>query len=386
MHYKLGRGRARADLGLEADSSEGTYTPTLSQGLAGAAAVSPFLGMIGEKPIIHDPLTNSAIPRAANRNELLSKAQAGDVLITGKNSRSPWKQVISPFTGSELYHAQGVVGPDAKGVARAPSAGEFARPEWKGTAPNDLMPHTRSLDSATKSYTDMVLMRPKKPMSPEQIEALQSNMLERSTHKYDTGNAVKAWFNDIFVPKIKGREAAKNNVICEGNMCSTLPSQALKEVMDTNVVPGKPAKYTMPADFMRSDQFEPVTSVINTPYKSRIPAGAKRILARSALGAGLAGATYATAETPELAAIPAGALVGSRLGARNRPTNLPVDANLINFAESFVSPEHYSPSQLRALRRQYMRRGLLPMALGAAGGTAVAAGLNQLRKRYADSP
>lgn len=389
-HYSWGVKAAQADLGLpedpalSAEESEDSIfrRKPVPLALGAAAAASPFAGLIGEKKIIHDPLTNRNIHRSRNVKDFVRRIQQGDVLITGKDTFSPWKQTMSPFTGTEFYHAQPVVGTRGKNKVTA-TAGEYAGGAYRKATAAQMRRDASRIEDLIKEYPDITVMRPNNMTAKDAKRFGDASML-RSKKDYDTWNAVKGWAYDMFVPKIKGLGTnMKGNVICEGNVCSTMPAQALKETLGRDVVPGKPAKWVMPADYLRSDEFTPVTSMINSKYKKgKIPAGVARMLPRAAIGAGLGAGTYAVADTPESLAVPVG--MAAALKRHNKTLTKAQKSSqpsLIEIGDTFTNKKDYSRQLRKSMRSKYIKNELKPLLLGGGLGLAAALGLNSLRDK-----
>jgi len=285
--------------------------------VAGAAA-SPFAGLIGQDKILHDPHLDPNMRRFRSMGDLSRAAQPGDLLMTTKPNRSMWKATISPLSGSEFYHAQPVIGRRG-GHGTTVSAGEHDQPLFRKqvSTKGGIREFIRNTDkvhemSQNQHYPDVMLLRPKRPMTPEQLKAFEQELVQRTTHPYSPGKAIGTWLKEIFMPKVFDRSGAKNNApICEGNVCSTMPAQAYAS-QGVNVLPNKRSQDIFPTDFLRSDQFEPVGVRLENQYMTS-PTMRKLMpyLARGALGAGLAGATYGISKDPALAAAPLGLMAGT---------------------------------------------------------------------------
>lgn len=276
----------------------------------GALAASPFMGMIGEKKIIHDPHLNKDIKRYDSIGDLGRVAQPGDVVMTSKRQGSLWKRLIQPLSGSEFYHSQPVV--DRRGgSARTLSAGEYTHKSFADHSTRDIRKGLESLPDLAKreNYQDMVVLRPKKPLTEAEMKIFRDEALARSRTKYDFGGAVKSWLHDAFVPKFEGL-GGKSRPRCDGDICSTLPAEALNAV-GRKVGVGKAPGRAFPTDFLRSENFQAVGAVTNGKGKSDLYRRAAPIATRAALGLGLAGAGYAAYENPTLAAAPVGAAAGA---------------------------------------------------------------------------
>lgn len=363
--------QACLDLGLvkraATDNDEGIST---GQGLAmTAAGAAPFAGLIGQKKLIHDPYTSNEGARYSNIDELSRASRTGDVLITSKPGNSIWRHTMTPFSGTDFYHAQPVIGRH-RGHGLTASAGDFHNPVDAKSSVSQLAATSQPVKAIQEDYTDVALLRPKNLTNAE-TRSVARQSTERLKRQYDAPNAAAAWLHDIFVPKLKN-VAPDAGTICEGNVCSTVPSQALKDVAGKDVVPGTPAKYTMPADFLRSEEYELVGAHTPTQAKSRLARTVVPYAARGALGLGLAGATYAATENPEVAAVPAGMLAGNyaaqaALGPERMPKVLPKLLNPIAHR-----PANFSlRSHLGDVAKQVATHNLAPMAVG--GGLAYGA-------------
>jgi len=282
----------------------------------GAAAASPFLGMIGEKKLIHDPYLNPEIPRFENHKALSRAARAGDVLVTTTPERNIWKSLQEPMSGTPFYHAQPVVGREGKhGLTM--QAGEAFEDIKKGVPAAELLDEggLLNVNKAMKMYPDVVLMRPKKPMTKAQGRKFGLRNIVRSGSEYNNATGTKAWLHDIFVPKIPGLEKLKPCGKGGENICSTMPAQAYDEVTGMKVIRGKPSKRIMPADLLRSDALEVVGASLKNPtlQGSAKLRRAMPFLARGGMGLGLGAGAYAVSEDPAIAAAPIGATAGSLL-------------------------------------------------------------------------
>lgn len=311
--YKLGARTLRQRLGLQEPEKDHTVRNVAM----GAAAASPFMGLIGQKPITKDPHINPSIRRTTLR-EISELARPGDVVVSSEPHWSGWKLFQTPVTGTEFYHAFPVVG-QRQGRGTDVTAGELYDPKRKKplttTGAKRQLEELQS-DMRRQKYRDVMLMRPDQPLNPDQVKAFQEETLRRAQTKYAPSRGVRAFLRDIFVPKVKGLENISPT--CEGNVCSTLPSQAHKTVTGTNLVPGKPAKSILTADYLREgSKLKPIAAHIrSTP---RFSPRAMRTLGlglRGGLGLGLAGGTYAVSEDPALAAVPLGLALTPTLGRR----------------------------------------------------------------------
>jgi|MudIll2142460700_1097286.scaffolds.fasta_scaffold00003_111 hypothetical protein len=310
VFYKLGVSQTLKTLGLAPEEDH-----TLRNVGVGAAAVSPFAGLIGQKAITQDPFTNETIPRR-NLRDISQMARPGDVIATTEPRWSGWKLFQSPVTGTEFYHSFPVVARRGN-AATAVTAGELAEPEYQRMTTTGLKRKLEELRGGLirEGYRDVVLLRPREGMSPEQIRELQQTLLERAKTPYAPRRGVEALLRDIFVPKIPGLENL-GQPVCSGNVCSTLPAQSQKLVTGTDVVKGKPAKHVLTADYLREGSpYEAIAARVAS--KPRFSPRTTKLLglgARAGLGLGLGAAAYGISEDPALAAVPIGAIAAPALG------------------------------------------------------------------------
>jgi hypothetical protein len=285
----------------------------LQMGAMGVAAASPFAGLIGEKPIIHDPLQGAQGKKFRDVEALGRAARPGDVLMTSKPGGSMFKNFIMPAGRSQFYHAQPVTG-RAHGEGYTFSAGDMAGNA--DSAAEALKFDHRIPDymaDADTFYPDVALLRPKTPLTKEQLQTLRTDYAERAMRPYDNEKALGTFFRDLFVPKVDALKNLRPETVCEGNVCSTMPAQAFHTATGRSVVPGKPAQDVFPTDFMRSPEFELVGSHV-TPETAALEKSFARKAApwalRAGLGAAAAAGTYAASEDPwgaaQVAAVPAG--------------------------------------------------------------------------------
>jgi hypothetical protein len=330
VHHEFGLLKASKHLGLHktavapspspapgTTAPEPADTPTawstkdkLQAGLAGTAAVAPFAGMVGQAPLKHDPYYGGGGQRVKSFQEMQRMAQPGDVVLTTKPGGSIWKHFISPIAGSEFYHAQPIVG-RRNGQGLSGSAGVYADPDFAKDTPKQLRDQTPTLSKAMKEdhYAGGVLMRPRDVSSAEK-NLIADKSLTRLKRDYDASATPGLWLKELFMPKVPGVTDKGPQTVCEGNVCSTLPAMATHEATQgrVQVVPGKAAKDVFPTDFLRSSAYEPVAAHIPQQMAELSPEWmkARKLLSRGALGAGLAGATYAATEDPAYAAAPVG--------------------------------------------------------------------------------
>ena len=362
--------------------------------VAGAAA-APFAGMIGQEKLRHDPHRNKNVRRFKSMDELSRHAKPGDIIITSK-PKSIWKTTQSPFSGSEFYHAQPVVGRRA-GRGTTASAGNYGSKHYQALSRKNFADELMTIGQEMKAekYKDVVLLRPKVPLKGGQLKKFVAENLDRSRTQYDTTGAIKAWGKDLFMPKMiphsllkkeKGvttvkyvkmkdpdtGKMMKRPVLCKGNVCSTMPAMAMEAATGKRVVRGKHSKDVMPADFLRSKNYETVGARIKNT--SRI-ARHKPLLLRAGIGVGMAGGAYAATENPEVAAGVAGAAGGSaahkalaiRIGKKKGLSPKQIRAslpNLMRAADGVLNAE--TPKAGRKAMAKYIRKSLPAKAIGGA--------------------
>lgn len=390
MNYArvLGRAAAFDALGLRKYAQEETSGVSLPQAAAvTAAGLSPFAGMIGRQPIIHDPLQGAKGKDFKSLEGLQRQAREGDVLLTSKDKGSLFKGFIDPVGGSQFYHAQPVTG-RAGGKGYTLSAGDLAgenmTPERALRFDHPIAEHLRH---DVNNYGDAVLLRPKRPLSPDELARLQESYGTRVQREYDNSKAVGAFLNEMFVPKLDVLARHRTQTVCEGNVCSTLPAMSLHEATGRSVVPGKAAQDVFPTDFLRSTEYELVGSHV-TPATRQLQGSAWRKAApwlmRGGVGAALAGGTYAATEKPELAAGIAGAGAGtmalSHAAQRGwiSPDKIPSWENL---GGTIMSENGLRSPEARALGARFLTTHVPAMAAGGLAAYGAAKGLQSLYRR-----
>lgn len=264
-----------------AHDDDNAQTPTTfrNAAMAGAAA-SPFLGLIGQRRLLHDPVTNAAVQRMS-KSELAALARPGDVVLTGTEKFNPFKTLQTPFSGTDFFHTETVVSP-----GKAFTSGRLTDPALKGLSSASL----RTDKARDLNFRDMVLLRPHKALSPEELERYLGAVTKSTTSPYGYGQAVKSYLHDLFVPKIPLFQS-KGGPLCTRGTCSTMPAQAFASVGKT-VLPGVTPSLTTPADFLRSEHFFPVAASIKSSYANTLAHRMKPYASRLALGGALAGAVY----------------------------------------------------------------------------------------------
>jgi uncharacterized membrane protein len=392
----------------------------------GGAALAPFGGMVGRKKIIHDPLQGAKGKEYKTMDALSRAAMPGDVVVTTKPKGSLFKRFISPIGGSEFYHTQGVID-RAGGHGLTTDVGHLPA----STPASRLRAALPTVANYGEEYPDMVLLRPKKSLTKEQLASFSSEVARRSKDDvgYSGHKAFGSYLRELFVPQLGGvtgggEQAAKKvtdlvpthgrdevdlppaalqkfkstgqlpsgvkmrpRVVCEGNFCSSVPSMALTESTGRQVLSGKKAKDVFPTDFLRSPEYELVGSHVSDKYaKGRAARLAKELGVRSAVGAGLAAGAYGATEKPEAAGAVAGALGASALANavakhQARGSQRLAEEALPTVTGTIRSHFINYPLPFKEMSKRFASRKL-PIALAGAGLGAV--GTHALMKHLSD--
>ena len=255
----------------------------VTAGIVGTGVKLPYWGMLGEKKITQDPYYNKKIPRMS-REQLSRIARDGDIIVASRRVRPmPSKGVQSGATGSEFYHAE---------------------PVHRSAHPKVRNPTTMAYPESVRGilYDDLVLLRPKKKMTPAQLKMYNAALLEGASKRYGNNVAVQAFLRDIFMPNIKGVTDKLGPIgsksIQESATCSTVPAMAYERATGSKSVPGKHSKLVLPADFMRDNSaYRAVGASLRNPSaRSTTQRLLRRVLLRGALGVGIAGIGLGTRE------------------------------------------------------------------------------------------
>jgi hypothetical protein len=420
----------------------------------------PFAGAIGEKKLIHDPLLGAKGKNFASLKDLSAAAEIGDIVLTAKPQGSIWRHAQLPTTGSEWYHAQGILDkakgyganmtweqvmalpdeitedvlgmavdeldelpPKEKrqalatlqneiGSAKATTlqAGYFKNSTEKeiralidkGFTPEQIREYAGGIerlapDLQGHNYQDVALLRPKTPMTPEQVKTFQNEMLVRGTKPYSQPTALKVWLKNLFLPKFEGMEKVTGGlgVNCKNNVCSTMPAQSYQQATARSILAGKRPQDLAPADYLRSGEYELVGSRLD-PSKFRLSPRMRKALpwiTRGGVGAGLAAGTYgATQEPAALAAVPgaaggylAGRALTQKAGPRFGVSQAASQKMFPDMRKSFDLVHDLLDSGKGVKKTDLVKpllKGGVPSALaGAATGVAAAKGLEYLYKR-----
>ena len=271
------------------DPDELNHRPSV--GLTGAmvaAGASPFLGLVGRKPLIHDPVSNPNIPRIS-REDLARQAQVGDIVLTSRDDlswhKNLYKAFSKPISGSEFYHVEPVTHQEG-GEGRSLEAGRL----WGMDANLEAAPeYLRKRYGHKLNFDDMVLLRPNQKMTPQERATYLDAITRGSAAQYSKPAAVSSWLKDIFLPKVP--LSRNNKVICADGTCSTVPAQALSEI-GHSVIDGVHPKRIMPSDFLGSDKYTAVGASLKNPYKNTLGRRLLPYASRAAIGGLLAGGVY----------------------------------------------------------------------------------------------
>ncbi len=304
--------------------------------LAGGLGAAPFAGLIGERPITKDPFHDTKIKRLSPE-KLEQIAREGDVMLASRREGGSvrYKQPQLYATGSEFYHAEPVVGRHrpkwdnvdtgkleyGKRTGRTIDAGKMDF-IGKNVSPQEILkkgPGEFGQRMPLGAYEDIVLMRPNRKLSKADIKKLQLSLISEGAKPYSKGMGLSALMRDLFIPKVNRVSdklgPAVPKMICEGNMCSSLPAASWQGTFGESIAKGKHPKFVLPADFLREGSpFTPVASSLTNPEALK-NLTAKRMAFRGGLGAALAGTGLASYYEPEVLpgiAAAAGAPLASR--------------------------------------------------------------------------
>ena len=272
----------------DATQERATMNPAVAGGIAAAGVGSPFLGLIGESPIVHDPYYNANIKRMS-MDDLVAKADVGDMAVYSRRKGSQAFKIPQEWSsGSEFFHSEPVSGRDQRGPLTM-DAGELK--QNKAGIP---LSSRVGRPGGKAMYEDMVLLRPKKKMTPKQLANYQQYLAEGGQKAYGKDVATRAALGDLFIPKLKGLTDQLPTPGCgSSEICSTLPADAYDRAAGIKVSPSKASKSVMPFDYLRADSpFEAVGTSMRNPKNLTSPGKrlAKRVAIRGAIGAGVAGA------------------------------------------------------------------------------------------------
>lgn len=305
--YKLGARHALADLGTRILETLHLRKPeedhTARNLLMGGAAATPFLGLIGQQKIKHNPLRSKDIARLTPE-EIARQAKPGDVLLTGYPNQ-PYTGALTE--GSPFIHAEPIVG-TRRGTGVGVSASHL-KGETGGLRQLQAKIPTLTERFQVLGPTDTLLLRPKKRLTAAQQHAYREAGYEAARQPYSVGRAVRSHLRNWFVPNISLLESAPN---CVGNSCATGAAQTFQKATNQSILPRRSPKNIIASDFLRSDAYEPVAAHLSSKLSPHT-AHLLHLGARGALGAGLAASVYGVSEDPALAAVPIGAMAAPAL-------------------------------------------------------------------------
>lgn len=373
--YSRGRDRARSALGLDEDH-------TLRNIAVGGAAAAPFMGLIGQKKLLHDPhMGAKPMLGQMDVHKLMMEAQPGDIVAysLGKGGKQGiYPQLFESLLGTPYHHVEAVVGKHEGLYGKSIAPGQELTGDITSSVPEQLnRVKTIGQHAAEGGYRDVILLRPKQFMeSGGQITPEIQRFIDRGVlagrEPFVLPRGIKGVLRDLFIPKIRGLTDRSTTQALgdayKGMVCSTGTCEALAAGTGQRspVVPGKGAREVLPPDFLRSPNLR---LIAHAPGPEAITqAGKYKRLARNlgiraGIGLGLAGATYGISEDPTATALAAGAatpwLVRGALGKRleHPMTQLP---KLKHLVYSYTGPSEFS----KAIQKGFRRRTLPLMAAG----------------------
>jgi hypothetical protein len=203
-------------------------------------------------------------------------------------------------------------------------------------------------------YSDLVLMRPDKGLSQEQILKLRRALTTRAYDPYSVPMGLRATLKELFVPKIK--PLAKNLPgSCSGTMCSALPGEAMAEAgILKNIAKGKAPQEVLPADFLRAGSgYSPVGAITRQQRAlSPVSRAIYPYLSRAGLGLGIGGAIYGAYKDPETTAGILGGLATPAL-ARGLSTKILQKTKQYNKDQAMVAVGNQLPKMKRLLMENF---------------------------------
>jgi len=377
--YAKGRDHARAALGLEEDHTARNIA-------IGAAGSAPFLGLIGQQRLRHDPHMG-AVPELGKMDihKLMMEAQPGDVVaysLSKGGKQGIYPQLFETALGTPYHHVEAVVGKHEGLYGKSIAPGQELTGDVTSSVPEQInRTKTIGQHAAEGGYRDAVLLRPEKFMetggkiTPEVQRFIDHAVIAGREPAVIQTRGVKGLLRDLFMPKIPGlTDRGKTRAMGDaykGMVCSTGACEAMAAGLGERspVVPGKGAREVLPPDFLRSKNLRliahaPGAEAITTT--SRAGRLARNLGLRAGLGLGLAGATYGVSQDPLATATVAGAatplllrgLLRRRLS--DSTTQLP---KLKHLMYSYTSPSEKS----KLIQKAFRRRTLPLMALGGLG-------------------
>ncbi len=316
--------------------------------IAMALGISPMLGMIGRSKTQN----LNRVGRARNVDDLVRQSRLGDVVLTSSKAPISGFQIGGTLLGGTPFnHAEMVTRTPYSKIKGTGFAGVFNNgAEGLRDKQTALIMRPRNLAEATE----------------QQKKLVNHESYENSFRPYDDTKILKILGTRLSIPDAVSK-IIKPGLCTDGNVCSTSPSDALrKSGVDPKL--NAPAGLELPADYLRSENYEPVMLSGRRPDMQ----GARRneILLRAGLGAGLGlGAHKVMSDVQEgdyisPAAGLAGAAAGGALGYK-------VD-NAATFGVSKRIKELLPKRAVRPVKRGLSqianKYNLLPTVGGIAGG------------------
>jgi len=344
------------------------------------AGAAPFAGLIGEKPIIHDPLINPDIRRVQSPEALEALMQPGDIFVAGRESTAPLYSIRKAPRGSEFFHGGAVLSGNERtgGKPRIVAENDWLRAHAGKVQDFPTMAEAMAHPDSPV-VKDMMLLRPTQPYTPEQLQAFEKQLTTRGRMPYDLAASEGNWWRDVLLPKLGITRGRTKPPLCEGNICSTTPSMAFEEATGRELLPNVAAHHMSPADILRSENLKPVAAHLSPEFEAAAmsPAArqALRFGSRGLIGLGLAAGAYGATQDPINLAAPAGAMAlpwvtrkALQLGHHLRGAEKPlIEAKKALPPLSLNLLQLLSETNPRALAR-LKRMGLRTLPLTVAGG------------------
>lgn len=361
-----GKQRALQALGLGEDHT------LRNLALAGAGA-APFLGLIGQQSLRHDPYRVPGVAPRMSVHELMQHAQPGDIAVMREAKPTLFRRIHEAITGTPYHHTEPVVGKKDLYFGTTVDVAEHATPAGQLESVKEQLGRAKTLGerAAEKGYQDIVLLRPKQfaeaggQVTPE-IERFVNKAILESRKPYSFSTAFSTALKDLFVPKVPG--VTPRHVVCKGNTCTTLTEEALHAATGKSapVVAGKGVGEGLPADLLRSKEMDIIGHTSPLPEAERLLAGRRAMLRglglRAGLGLGLAGGTYALSEDPVLASTLGGAaaapMIARRIAGKGKEGQ-----RAIRPFRHLMNVMHETSPAAKAIKKNILRR-TLPLALG----------------------
>ena len=337
----------------------------LRKALTGAAATLPFLGYIGKQKLINDP-NYGAQPLVGRQSvhELMQEAQPGDVVVY--RNKMPLDKLTPYATGTPWSHIEPVVGKHEGLYGTTSLIGE---------------PDIKTIGERAKHWNseELALLRPKLflnnagHITPEMRAFIETAKTE-SPKSWELARSIRSGLYDIFMPKIPGFTERRHSRVLGGRYCgqncatSTGEAMAAATRRTAPVVRGKGPRDLLPADYMRSPEFQLISHTYNpeVEHLTKAEALTRGLGARAALAALLAGGTYALGADPTVAAGMLGSVVPGAVRTLGRldPGTLP---KFKHFTRAIMNPSGTAEALGVAaplIKRRFLTR-TLPLGIGA---------------------